>query len=239
VKGVITGRRAEKVGGRQNSRSRRMKVSVVIPTLNEEDNIKRVFETLPKSVDEVVVVDGHSKDRTVQIAKKYGPLILYDNRGKGSAIRKGVAAAKGDIIIMMDADCSNIPAEIELLIAGIKAGYDICMGSRFIQGGGTEDMPWYRMFGNKFFVLMVNILWGMEYSDLCYGYRSLRKGVMENLNLEENGFGIETEISIKAAKKRLKVLEVPSYEKIRAGGEAKLRTFRGGLSVLGRIIKEL
>jgi hypothetical protein len=113
------------------------------------------------------------------------------------------------------------------------------MGSRFIQGGGTADMPWYRKLGNKIFVSMVNIFWGMNYSDMCYGYRSFRKSALKKLDLKTDGFGIETEISIKAAKKGLKVLEVPSFEKARLYGKGKLRTFSDGFKILKTIIKEL
>jgi len=215
------------------------KISVIIPTLNEEKNLPKVLEKLPDYVDEVVIVDGHSKDKTVAVAKKFGARIVYDDVGKGSALRVGMKEVTGDIIIMMDADCSHIPSEIGLLVAGIQSGFDICMGSRFIQGGGTEDMTLLRKFGNKLFVFLVNRLWGMNYSDLCYGYRSLRKDSIDKLELESDGFGVETELSIKAAKKKLRVLEVPSYEKARASGEGKLRTFHDGRLILGRILTEL
>ena len=218
-----------------------MKVSVVIPTLNEEKNLPIVLKELEKMdcVDEIIVVDGYSKDKTVEIAKKFGCRVIYDNKGKGSALRKGMELAKNKIVISMDADCSMIPREILLLKAGIEAGYDVCMGSRFIQGGGTEDMPLLRKLGNKFFVTLVNLFWGMHYSDLCYGYRAFRKDVIKKLELKRDGFGIETEISIKAAKLGLKVLEVPSFEKARKYGEGKLRSFRDGLNILKTIFSEL
>ena len=216
-----------------------MKVSVVIPTLNEEKNLPKVMKELPKNIDEIIVVDGHSRDRTLEIAKRYGAKVLFDDIGKGSALRKGMEAARGDIIITMDADYSHKSSEIGLLIEGIKSGFDICMGSRFIQGGGTEDMPWYRRFANKLFVFLVNLTWGMNYSDICYGYRSFRKNCVKKLNLKSEGFSIEAEISIKAAKYGLKVLEVPSLEKRRNFGESKLRTFRDGFQILKTIIHEM
>jgi glycosyltransferase involved in cell wall biosynthesis len=222
--------------------NKKMRISIVIPTLNEEKNLPIVLRDIKESsqnIDEIVVVDGYSKDKTVEIAKKFGAKIIYDNIGKGSALRKGMEQAKGDIIVMMDADCSNLSSELGLLIEGIKAGFDACFGSRFIQGGGTEDMPWYRMLGNKFFVLLVNLFWGMNYSDLCYGYRSFSKKCIKKLKLESDGFGIETEISIKAAKNKLKILEIPSFEKNRMYGEGKLRTFEDGWLILKTIIKEL
>lgn len=215
------------------------KISVVIPTLDEEKNLPYLLDTMPKYVSEVIVVDGYSKDKTVRIAKKYNAKILYDKEGKGSALIKGLNAAKGDIVIMMDADCSHKTEEFEILIGGIKAGYDVCMGSRFLQGGGTSDMPLLRKFGNKFFVLLVNLFWKMNYSDLCYGYRSFNKNAITKLNLESKGFAIETEISIKAAKNKLKVLEIPSFEKSRKTGVGKLRTFKHGKEIIKRIITEL
>jgi glycosyltransferase involved in cell wall biosynthesis len=215
------------------------KISVVIPTLNEEKNLPYVLDTIPQYISETIVVDGHSKDKTVGIAKKYNAKILYDEEGKGSALIKGLKAAKGDIVIMMDADCSHRIEEFGLLIEGIKGGYDTCMGSRFIQGGGTADMSLLRKFGNKFFVFLVNLFWKMNYSDLCYGYRSFNRNAIKKLNLGSKEFAIETEISIKAAKNKLKVLEIPSFEKKRKSGEGKLKTFKHGREISKRIITEL
>jgi glycosyltransferase involved in cell wall biosynthesis len=214
-------------------------VSVIIPTLNEEKNIPYVLDSLPEYVDEIVVVDGHSKDKTAEIAKERGCRVFYDEGGKGSALRRGMASAKGDIVIMMDADCSHLSSEIVLLIAGIEAGYDVCMGSRFIQGGGSEDISSIRKFGNLVFVNVVNLIWHTNYSDLCYGYRSFRGDVIEKLELTEDGFGIETEISIKAAKNNLRILEIPSFEKLRKSGEGKLDTISDGWRIFRRIITEI
>lgn len=217
----------------------REKISTVIPTLNEEKNLPKLLKELSKHADEIIVVDGYSKDKTVKIAKKFGSKVIFDDKGKGSALRKGMEEASGDIIVSMDADLSHRCDEINLLIEAIRTGFDISMGSRFIQGGGTEDMPWYRKIGNKFFVLLVNSIWNTNYSDLCYGYRAFRKDCIKKLDLKSNGFGIETEISIKAAKKKLKVIEIPSYEKSRKGGIGKLRTFRDGFSIMKTIVKEV
>ncbi len=222
-----------------------MDISIVIPTLNEEKNlptvlndVKRYFRGKDTSY-EIVVVDGYSRDKTVEIAERLGTKVIFDDIGKGAALRKGMEVAKGKIVITMDADCSHSSKELGLLIEGINAGFDICMGSRFIKGGGTEDMPWYRKLGNKFFVLLVNLFWHTNYSDLCYGYRSFRKNSIAKLCLESDGFGIETEIAIKAAKKNLDVLEVPSFEKPRTNGEGKLRTFGDGWIILKTIFTEL
>jgi glycosyltransferase involved in cell wall biosynthesis len=218
-------------------------ISVVIPALNEGKNIKRVILGVKKALErsdyEIIVVDGHSTDSTVRIAKRYGVRVIYDDVGKGSALIKGLNAASGDILVSMDADLSTDPKEIGLLIDGIKIGYDVCMGSRFMAGGSSEDISTVRKLGNMFFVFLVNNLFGSNYSDMCYGYRSFRRGVLKRLDLRERGFGIETEISIKAVKNRLKVLEVPSVEKKRVAGEAKLHTFRDGYAILHTIVKNL
>jgi len=218
-----------------------MKISIVIPTINEEKNIALVLDELKKLsfIDEVIIVDGNSNDNTVKIAEKYNCIVIYDNKGKGSALRQGLNAAKGDIIICMDADNSMLAGEIPLLIAGIETGYDVCMGSRFIQGGGTDDISIPRKIGNKIFVFFVNFFWRMNYSDLCYGYRAFNKSCIKKLDLKQDGFGIETEISIKAAKLGLKTLEVPSYEKKRRFGNSKLKTFSDGWIIMKTIISEV
>jgi glycosyltransferase involved in cell wall biosynthesis len=173
----------------------------------------------------------------VRVARRLGARILYDDRGKGSALIRGLGGAKGDILVSMDADLSNEPRELRLLIDAIDIGYDLCIGSRFLVGGGSEDIPPLRVFGNKFFVFLVNTIFRANYTDMCYGYRSFRKGVLRKLDLKEMGFGIETEINIKAAKKGLKVIEIPSTEKKRASGNGKLTTFGDGFVILKTILK--
>lgn len=218
-------------------------VSVVIPTLNEQGNIGAVIREVKKVLSsyayEIIVVDSHSKDRTARIAKELGARVIEAGPGKGAALKKGLMAAKGSILISMDADLSHTPIELKLLIAGIETGYDICMGSRFITGGGSLDMPPFRLLGNKIFISLVNLIFHTNYTDLCYGYRSFRRSVLSKLNLREKGFGIEAEISIDAKKKHLKVLEVPSMEKKRERGEGKLRSFSDGFVILETIIRNM
>jgi hypothetical protein len=113
------------------------------------------------------------------------------------------------------------------------------MGSRFLTGGGSDDMPLLRVIGNKFFVVLVNMLYRSNYTDMCYGYRSFAKGVAARLGLKEKGFGIETEISINAMKRHMRVLEVPSYEKGRFSGEGKLRSIADGFAILRTILNGL
>ncbi len=216
-------------------------VSIVIPTLNEEMNIGEVIRGVKHQLSdysyEIIVVDGHSSDGTVRVARRLGARILYDNHGKGSALIKGLSSAKGNILVSMDADLSHEPRELRLLIDAIDIGYDLCTGSRFLIGGGSEDIPPLRVIGNKFFVFLVNVIFHANYTDMCYGYRSFRKSALKKLDLKEKGFGIETEINIKAVKKGLKVIEIPSTEKKRASGTGKLTTFGDGYVILKTILK--
>lgn len=218
-------------------------VSIVIPTLNEESNIRSVISSVEKAMNgynhEIIVVDSHSSDRTTEIAKELGARVLTEGMGKGKALKKGFQSSRGNIIISMDADMSHRSKELKLLISGIEAGYDICMGSRFMAGGGSEDMPFIRRFGNRIFVIMVNVLYGSNYTDLCYGYRSFTKEAARKLDLVSDGFGIETEINIKAKKKGLKTIEVPSFEKKRRGGEGKLLSLKDGYIILRVILGNL
>ncbi|MDE1824239.1 MAG: glycosyltransferase family 2 protein [Candidatus Micrarchaeota archaeon] len=221
----------------------RPSVSIVIPTLNEEKNIGVLIREIKRMLDgrnyEIIIVDGNSADNTAKIASGMGARVLLDDVGKGSALIKGLRTAKGDIVVSMDADLSHEPRELALLIAGVEAGYDICMGSRFIPGGRTEDMTAFRRFGNWVFVTMVNVLFGAHYTDMCYGYRSFRKGIFQKLGLKEEGFGIETEINIKAVKKGLSIIEIPSTEKMRNAGVGKLRTFHDGYVILRTILANI
>jgi glycosyltransferase involved in cell wall biosynthesis len=136
-------------------------VTVVIPALNEADNLPHVLPRMPAWVHEVLIVDGNSTDGTVEVARALMPqvrIVQQTGRGKGDALRAGFASATGDLIVMLDADGSMDPREIPLFIGALLAGADMAKGSRFLQGGGTRDMPFYRKWGNGFFVNLVNLL---------------------------------------------------------------------------------
>ncbi|MGC8567883.1 MAG: glycosyltransferase family 2 protein [Candidatus Micrarchaeia archaeon] len=213
----------------------------MIPTWNEVENITYLIKDIKKVLEgvkyEIIIVDRHSQDGTAKLARDLGAKVIYDDKGKGSALIKGFKEAKGDIIVSMDADLSNRASELKMLIAAIESGYDVCMGSRYLLGGGSNDMPLYRRIANKILVDIVNILYRSHYSDLCYGFRSFSKEALKKLDLKEEGFGIETEINIKAQKAHLKIIEIPSLEKKRENGEAKLHAFRDGYIIIKTIFK--
>ncbi|MGB9112961.1 MAG: glycosyltransferase family 2 protein [Acidimicrobiales bacterium] len=219
----------------------RSTVSVVIPTMNEARNITGVLERLPDIVDEVVLVDGRSVDVTKLMAATTRPNIRFIDehaRGKGVALRAGLAAATGDIIIAMDADGSMSPEEIPRFVNPLEHGFDLAKGSRFVAGGGSLDITRFRRLGNRGLVLASNILLDVHYTDLCYGFFALRRIFLEALDLRSTGFEIETEITVRAQIIGLRIAEVPSVELPRRNGESNLRTIRDGFRVLGTLLSE-
>jgi glycosyltransferase involved in cell wall biosynthesis len=216
-------------------------VSVVVPALNEADNLPYVLDSVPDWVDEVLLVDGHSTDGTLRVTctlKPHARIVEQRGRGKGNALRNGFAAATGDIIVMLDADGSTLPTEIPAYVGALLAGADYAKGSRFLQGGGTDDMPLYRRLGNWSFVWLVRILFGGKFSDLLYGYNAFWRRVLPKLHLHTTGFEIETEMNLRALRAGLKIAEVPSFEAERIHGHGRLRTLPDGWRILKTIVKE-
>lgn len=217
------------------------RVSLVIPAKNEARNLEYVLPRIPSWVYEVLLVDGNSTDDTVEVARRLCPtirIIGQQGRGKGAALRSGFAAATGDIIVMIDADGSMDPAEITSFVGQLLAGADFVKGSRFIQGGGTADMEFYRRMGNWCFTVIANMLYGGKYSDLCYGYNAFWKHVIHQLALDGDGFEIETMMNVRALRHGFKVAEVPSFEARRIHGVSNLQTLPDGWRVLKTLIKE-
>ncbi len=220
----------------------RARVSVVIPTLNEAANLPHVFARLPfEDLHEVILVDGHSSDDTIAVARQLCPavrVVLQDSKGKGNALACGFAAARGDIIVMLDADGSTDPREIPAYIDALYQGADFAKGSRFTEGGGSDDITVLRRQGNRFLNGTVNVLFGTRYSDLCYGYNAFWSDVRPTINVDCAGFEVETLINVRVAKAGLNVAEVPSVERERIHGVSKLHPVRDGLRVLRTILSE-
>ena len=216
-------------------------VSVVIPTLNEANNLPHVLPKIPDWVSEVVLVDGGSSDGTVRVAKELRDdvVIIEDlTPGKGHALRRGFDAASGEIIVMIDADGSMDPAEIASFVAVLVGGADFAKGSRFLHGGGTSDMEWYRKAGNAVLTWMVRLGFGGRYSDLCYGYNAFWQSALKPMDLDADGFEIETMMNIRALTCGLDVVEVPSFEAERIHGTSNLNTITDGWRVLKTIVTE-
>jgi glycosyltransferase involved in cell wall biosynthesis len=216
-------------------------VSIVIPTLNEERNIAWVLERLPDLAGEVILVDGCSTDRTVEIARAKRPdikVVLETTPGKGAALRAGFAAAQGDYIVMLDADRSMDPREISQFVDALRSGYEFVKGSRFAAGGGTSDISTIRRIGNGALRTAVNVLYRTNLSDLCYGYIAFRRDRLDHLRLRADGFEIETEMTVRAVVTSLRIGEVASIESRRVYGMSHLRAWRDGKRALRTLLRE-
>ncbi|HYJ22795.1 MAG TPA: glycosyltransferase family 2 protein [Solirubrobacterales bacterium] len=220
---------------------RSTKVSVVVPAMNEGKNIGHVLERLPEGLHEVILVDGNSKDDTIEAARRAYPGIrvtTQSGRGKGDAFRTGFAAVTGNLVVMLDADGSADPAEIPRFVAALEAGADFAKGSRYLDGGGSADITWTRKLGNTCLSGTANLLHGTHFTDLCYGYNAFWARCLPFIALDVPGFEVETLINLRIAGAGMKITEVPSYEEERISGDSNLKTFRDGFRVLGTILSE-
>lgn len=216
-------------------------MSVVIPAMNEAENLPYVFKTLPDWIHEVVLVDGRSTDNTVRVARELRPdvkVVTQRGKGKGDALISGFAACTGDIIVMIDADGSADGNEIVSYVSALVSGADFAKGSRFANGGGTDDMTPIRRLGNRALCAVVNAKFGARYTDLCYGYNAFWRRCLDDITLDCTGFEVETLMNIRVVQAGLKVQEIPSHEFDRIHGVSNLRAVRDGLRVLKVILRE-
>jgi hypothetical protein len=250
---------AEAVGGRRAmQRNGNPRVSVVVPTRNEARNLEVVLPAIAAvrpAVHEIIIVDGNSVDGTIETAQRVLPwvkTISQTRKGKGNAMACGFAAATGDVIVMFDADGSADPAEIPAFVRALIDGADFAKGSRFVRGGGSDDITLLRKSGNAGLNGVANALFGTSYTDLCYGYNAFWADILPVLDLPPidtpapadgsmlwgDGFEIETVLNCRVAAAGLKITEVPSMERERIFGQTNLRTFADGTRVLRTLAAE-
>jgi glycosyltransferase involved in cell wall biosynthesis len=216
-------------------------ISLIIPAKNEAKNLPHVLPLVPAEVDEIILVDGNSTDGTVEVARTLRPeirVVRQTGKGKGNALRAGFEAARGDIIVMIDADGSTDPREIPVFVSALMSGSDFVKGSRFMQGGGSADITALRKLGNWGLTALVKLMYGGNFSDLAYGYAAFWRSIVPGLELDGDGFEIETMMNIRALRSGIRVAEVPSFEAERIHGESNLNTFRDGWRVLKTIMRE-
>ena len=212
-------------------------VTVLICTFNEEKNLPRVLPKIPRWVDEILLIDGHSVDNTIEVAKEIRPEIKILNQpdtGKGNALRYGIQQASGEIIVTLDADGSTNPEDLPKFIEPLLSGYDFAKGSRFLEGTPTQSR--LRQFGNKLFVRMTNILYGTGYTDLCAGLNAFWARIFPQLDPDGTSALWEPTINIRLKKRGLKVIEVPQRDKGRIAGKREANPVRQGLRILKVII---
>ena len=221
------------------------KVTVIIPTFNEEKTIKRIINQVRPYADEIVVAGAKkSTDRTIQIAKDLGvATVIDDGKGKGSGMRFGAKKATGDIIVFIDADGSHIPRDIPKLVRPIKQGNaDLVVASRML--GGSEELHTkiseiIRMNLGLMINLIINYRFGESITDSQNGFRAIRRKIFLDLDTSATKFNIETEITMKCAKMGYKMAEIPSRELKREHGKSGIKLWKTGWYYVGTIIKNI
>jgi glycosyltransferase involved in cell wall biosynthesis len=225
-------------------------VSVVIPAINEARNLPWLATRMPDGVKEIILVDGYSTDDTIETAQSLWPevrIVHQTRRGKGNALACGFAAARGDIIVMIDADGSMDPGEIPYFVDALVDGADYAKGSRFTPGGGSSDITRFRAAGNHVLNVLTGLVHRTSYTDLCYGFNAFWRRILPVLALEAgeggerqwgDGFEVETLINIRVHSAGLRITEVPSFERQRLHGASNLHAFADGWRVLSIIARE-
>ncbi|MEW5872147.1 MAG: glycosyltransferase family 2 protein [Chloroflexota bacterium] len=208
-------------------------VTVIIPALNEAGNIQRlVSETLATLPVSVIVVDNGSTDTTAEEARAAGARVIFEpRRGYGQACAAGVAAAQGaDIIAFLDGDYSFLPAELPALLEPLFTGQaDLVLGSRFLGTILRQAMPPHQRFGNWLVARLMNALYGLQVTDLG-PYRAIRRALLLDLDMREMTYGWPTEMMVKAARRGVRIREVPVSFHPRQAGKSKVSgTLRGTL----------
>jgi glycosyltransferase involved in cell wall biosynthesis len=216
-------------------------ISVIIPTLNEAGNLPYVLNTIPEWVSEVVIVDGRSLDDTERVAKVLRPdarIIKQTVPGKGAALRAGLKEARGDIVIMMDADGSMDGSEIGAFRVALIEGADYVKGSRFAPGGGSVDITRLRRFGDRGICFLMWFFFGAHYTDGTYGYKAVWADRLDFIQIDTDGFEVELLIDIRAHRASLRTVEVPCFETHRIHGNSNLNALSDGLSCFRVIVRE-
>ncbi len=224
----------------QAKSKRELRVTALICTLNEEENLAHLLLRIPAWVDEVLFVDGHSTDDTVPTAKKLRPdaLILHQpGRGKGDALKRGIERAGGDIIVTLDADGTTDPDDMPRFVEPLLRGYDFVKGSRFALSR-PMGKPQHRIVGNRIIVTLYNILFRANYTDLCSGYNAFWKRALTRVDLSGWTNQEEPLLNARVRKAGLNVIEIGHHDRGRMGGETKQPSLRQGSGAIRTVIRE-
>lgn len=218
-------------------------VSIIIPSKGEGAGMQRILDSVKGYGEEIIVVDGNSQDGTKEIVESNGATYLLDHGlGRGDAVRIGIEAAKGDILLFFDADGSHEASDIPALLAPLQEDKaDMVISSRRLGGSYDLDMSFtgiIRSAGSDFLAVLVNQRFKTNYSDILYSFRAMKKTTAVGLDLKANDFCIEQEMVAKCLKKGFRLMEIPSREKARGWGKSKLQTIMG-IKFIFVLLKEL
>tara|TARA_B110000037_G_scaffold220565_1_gene288809 strand:+ start:223 stop:912 length:690 start_codon:yes stop_codon:yes gene_type:complete len=224
-----------------------MKISIIIPCFNEEKTISLIINKILNSYTgekEIIVIDDFSNDKTRDILKidlksKIDKLILNTkNCGKGYSIREGIKIAVGDIILIQDADLEYDPSDYAKLMSPIKKGVaDVVYGSRFLSGEEKRVLYFWHTLGNKFLTTLSNMFSNLNLTDMEVGYKLFKSNIIKDINLMEDRFGFEPEVTAKIAKKKIRIFEVGISYYGRKYEDGKKVTWKDGISAIRCIFK--
>ncbi len=229
-----------------------MKVTLIVPTLNEIDGMKAIMPSLKEDwYDQLIILDGGSTDGTVEYAKEQGYFVYIQKKtGFRHAYTEVLPHITGDVVLTFSPDGNSIPELIPELIAKMKEGYDMVIASRYLNDAKSEDDDFITAFGNWLFTKTVNLLHGGKYTDVMVIFRAYKTNLIYNLELHKDE-GYETAeklfntkisweplLSVRAAKKKLKITEIPGDEPPRIGGERKLKILKWGAAYYFQFIRE-
>ena len=222
-----------------------MRVSFLVPAYNEAATIVELLDRVSRlELDkQIVVVDDGSTDRTGDLVEKWRSgrddvvFVRQENRGKGAAVRAAIPRADGDICVIQDADLEYDPADVPALIEPIVRGSaDVVFGSRLSGGKPQRVYLFWHLVGNRFLSLLTNVLYNTTFSDMETGYKAFRIEVLRSLDLRQDDFGIEPEITAKVCKRKLRVYELPIAYYGRTYAEGKKITWRDGFKAIGVLL---
>jgi glycosyltransferase involved in cell wall biosynthesis len=221
--------------------------TLIILTLNEIDGVRALIPALPPGLaDEVLAVDGGSTDGTREFLLAQSiPVYGQTRRGRGEAFRVGVANSTGEHLVFFSPDGNEDPADIPRLFAALEAGADIAIASRFLPGSRNEedDDPWpLRKWVNQAFTLLANLIWNSGrpwVSDTINGFRGIRRQAFDQLKLTSRGYTIEYEMTIGAMRSKMKIVEIPTLEGQRIGGQTKGASWPTGVKFLRFFLGEI
>ncbi|MGO9959043.1 MAG: glycosyltransferase family 2 protein [Solirubrobacteraceae bacterium] len=217
------------------------RITVILPALNEAAGLRAILPRIPRCVNELIVVIGPSTDGSEEVVCELRPdaiLLRQLGRGKGDALKHGLAVASGDIIVTMDADGSMNPEDIPRFVAELRAGADFVKGSRALPGAGSADFTRLRRVGNDALTRFANALFGGQYTDITYGYNAYWRSTIRHLGCLADGFEFEIQAAVRAVTVGMRTAEVAAHEPARIGGASKLNPFRDGMAILRILFAE-
>lgn len=229
-----------------------MKITLFVPTRNELEGMQQLMHRVPKELfEQILIVDKSDDDESIKWAKSQGyDVIKQTTKGLRNAYIEGFPHAKGDYVITFSPDGNCIPEDLTKIVDKLKAGHELVIASRYMKDSGSEDDDVVTAFGNWMFTNLINTCFAGNYSDVMTIYRGYRKQLFYDLDLhldksywQENLFftivGIEPLMGIRAAKSKIKVTSVPSFEPARIAGVRKLQIIRWGLTHVAQIVWEI